>query len=80
MNRKMIWGVGLVVGLIMHGCMAHAAESQTYLKQECKIKHGKNVCHVVKKEKISTDVQFLDMSEIEGKSDEFPVVQPKGKL
>ncbi len=79
MTRKKVWIVGVVVGLLLHGALAYAADKEMFSKLVCKGKKHP-VCHVVKVKKISEDIQYLDMSELEGKTSDLPEITKKGSL
>lgn len=66
----------IILSILLVSSVAHAANKDEYHKLVCK---GK-VCHVVKVPKVNTDVTYLDMSELEGKTDDMPTITKKGKL
>ena len=67
----------LTLVIILQASNAMAHDKDEYSKLVCN-KH--KVCHVVKAHKPDTTIEYLDMSEIEGKSSDMPAISNKGKL
>lgn len=62
--------------------IAHAEDNKnTYVTQSCTGKGDKKKCKIVRKQKISDSITYLDMSILEGEDESvLPKVLDKGKL
>ena len=79
---SMVLSLSLLFVSIAHAeNTSNKGSTDTYVTQSCTGKGDKKKCKIVRKQKISDSITYLDMSSVEGEDESsLPKVSDKGKL